>query len=140
MKQELAKKMSRAFSLIEILIVLVLMTLIMTAVGVTLMNQLYSGQESVAKTQAYDISKALDIYRLRYGRYPTQTEGLEALVNPPKNGDPIMEELPEDPWNNKYQYRNPGTHNKNRPDVFSLGRDGTEGAANEIGNWNDKAE
>ena len=48
----------------------------------------------------------------------------------------MMEEsFLKDPWGNDYRYRNPGTHNPTGYDIFSIGPDGQEGTADDIGNW-----
>jgi general secretion pathway protein G len=46
--------------------------------------------------------------------------------------------MPEDPWGRQYQYRYPGQHNKDRPDIWSMGKDGQDGTADDIGNWSNE--
>lgn len=129
-----SRQAARGFSLIEIMIALLLIGVIVSLVGVVMFNQLKEGQISAARTQANEISKALDMYRLRFGSYPSTSEGLQALVNPSK-GEPIMERLPKDPWGEDYIYINPGIKNKNRPDVRSKGPDRLENTEDDVGNW-----
>ena len=81
------------------------------------------------------IESALRIYRLDNFRYPSQSQGLEALVygagdNQNWNG-PYLEKLPNDPWDQPYRYANPSTHNK-QVDVFTLGFDNTPGGEKEL--------
>lgn len=88
--------------------------------------------------------QALKLYRLDNGRYPSQEQGLDALVHKPTI-DPVpnnwkdggyIERLPNDPWNNSYKYLNPGVHGE--IDVFSYGADGKEGGEgndSDIGSW-----
>ena len=45
-----------------------------------------------------------------------------------------MVEIPKDPWGNDYRYLNPGTHGKPF-EVYSIGADGKEGTADDIGSW-----
>jgi len=55
--------------------------------------------------------QALKLYKLDHGAYPSQEQGLQALVDPangPHAGQTYMETLPADPWGRPYQYRNPG--------------------------------
>ena len=40
-----------------------------------------------------------------------------------------------DPWGRPYQYRYPGQHNKDKYDIWSSGKDGQDGTADDIGNW-----
>ena len=36
---------------------------------------------------------------------------------------------------NSYQYKHPGLHNPSGYDLYSLGKDSTEGTGDDIGNW-----
>ena len=88
--------------------------------------------------------QALNLYRLDNGRYPTQEQGLRALVEKPTTepipnnwkGGGYMDRVPVDPWGKEYQYLNPGVHGE--VDVFSYGADsrpGGEGNDADIGSW-----
>jgi general secretion pathway protein G len=86
------------------------------------------------------ITTLLRTYEMRSMSLPTTEQGLQALVTRP-NTEPVpkrwgqlIETLPTDPWNHPYQYRNPGKHNPNKFDIYSLGPDGTE-SADDQGNW-----
>ena len=72
------------------------------------------------------------------------TRGLQALVAKPAGQPsanwkgPYLDRLPKDPWNQPYQYQQPGQHGE--IDVFSYGADGRPGGEGEnadIGNWSD---
>lgn len=128
------RRPSRGMTLIEIMVVITLLGLIAAAVGVAAVNMLEQGQIDTARTQANEIAKSIETFRVTVGRYPTTAEGLEVLANPPK-GKPVMERIPKDPWNNDYQYIMPGNHNPNKYDVKSNGPDGQEGGGDDIGNW-----
>jgi general secretion pathway protein G len=90
------------------------------------------------------IEAGLSIYMLDNFAYPTEEQGLQALVQEPtaepkprnwKQGG-YLRELPRDPWGNPYRYRNPGLHGAF--DIFSLGADdapGGDGEAADVGNW-----
>jgi general secretion pathway protein G len=127
---------ARGFSLIEIMVVVTLMAILVGLGTVYFMGRLEVGKISTARTQAYEIAKALDLYKLQTGSYPTTSEGLEVLVNPPR-GQSIMQELPKDPWDHPYNYEIPGTHNPKGFDVWSDGPDGAGGEA-AIGNWKEE--
>ena len=89
------------------------------------------------------LESALKFYRLDLYHYPSQSQGLEALISAPSgsivaqwNG-PYLDKLPRDPYGVQYQYSNPGTHGK-QVDVFTLGLDnaqGGEGHDKDRGNW-----
>jgi general secretion pathway protein G len=128
------RRRTRGMSLIEIMIVITLIGLVTAAIGVGVMGQLERGQISTASSQAMEVAKNMDLFKLSNGRYPTTSEGIQALVSPPK-GKPFMEKMPKDPWGNDFFYVIPGTKNPNKFDVRSKGPDGIEGNADDIGNW-----
>ena len=129
------RRPARGMTLIEIMVVITLLGLIAAAVGVAAMNMLEQGQLDQARTQAMEIGKAMDTYKVMFGRYPTTSEGLQALVAPPGGGKPIMERVPKDPWGGEYVFTIPGVKNPNKFDVRSNGPDRTEGGGDDVGNW-----
>ena len=131
-KRALARFM-RGFSLIEIMVVITLVAIFVGIGTVYFMGQLQQGRETAARQQAYEIAKAVDLYKVQTGNYPTTAEGLAVLTNPAR-GNPTMERIPLDPWGREYNYVIPGAHNPNGFDVWSDGPDGQGGDA-AIGNW-----
>jgi general secretion pathway protein G len=124
---------SAGFTLIEMLVVLVIIGLIMGLVGPRVLNYLTDARVKAAKLQIEALSSALDLYYLDNGRYPSSSEGLQALVRRPSSGDswngPYLKggQVPADPWKNDYVYRAPGD---NAPfEIISLGSDGREGGS-----------
>jgi len=88
----------------------------------------------VAMIQIADFGKALYMFKLDVGRYPTNAEGLQALVVKPADADgwdgPYMKGgVPIDPWNNPYHYNNPGPGAE--IEIFSLGADNAPGGKDE---------
>jgi len=89
-----------------------------------------------AQIAAFD--SALDNYQIDTGAYPSGTNGLEALLKAPPGATnwhgPYLsaDAIPLDPWRRPYVYQNPGTHNSNGYDLFSLGKPGENSP---IGNW-----
>ena len=123
----------KGFSLIEIMVVITLIGIILGTVSVTVFNSLAESKINIARTQAYELEKALNIYRLRHGFFPSTARGLRALIKPEK-GPPIMEYLPLDPWGEAFLYVFPGQKNYTKPDVYSKGPDKEE-SEDDIGNW-----
>ncbi|MFO7641152.1 MAG: type II secretion system major pseudopilin GspG [Candidatus Competibacteraceae bacterium] len=126
---------ARGFTLIELLVVLVILGLLAGLVGPQVINYLGGANTKTAKLQIEDFSTALDVFRLDVGRYPTTTEGLQALVVQPVgvnrwNGPYLRKNIiPKDPWGNDYHYRSPGQHGAF--DLYSLGTDNAEGGEGE---------
>ena len=117
---------NRGFTLLELLVVLVIIGLLASYVGPKYFSQVGKSQVTVAKSQMGAFDKALDTFRLDIGRYPTNEEGLQALmVAPPNdaakwNGPYMKTAIPLDPWGHPYLYRIPGT--RCEMEVVSYGR------------------
>lgn len=135
----------RAFTFLEVLIVLAILGLLvglaLNGVGKDL------GKAKIVYTKTFvntGFKTPLAAYRKDMGGYPTTSEGLQALLKAPmgKEGKwqgPYLDvpgnKLPLDPWKQPYIYRYPGTHNKDGYDLFSSGPDKIAGTADDIGNW-----
>jgi general secretion pathway protein G len=123
----------KGFTLIEILVVMVIITLLASLVAPRLFPKLGKGKQSAAKAQIELLEQGLDQFRLDTSRYPTTQEGLSALVtnqNIEKWEGPYLKKgLPNDPWGKPYNYQCPGTHGEY--DLFSYGRDGAQGGEGE---------
>jgi general secretion pathway protein G len=122
---------SRGFTLIELLVVLTILGLLAGLVGPQVLRYLSGAKSDTARLQIEELGAGLDLFHLEIGRYPTTEEGLIALVEIPPgtnnwNGPYLKKiQIPTDPWGNEYHYRSPGEHGYY--DLFSLGRDNTEG-------------
>lgn len=125
----------RGLTLIEILVVVTILGLIAGIVGVAVVGQLEETQLKAARQQIYGFSQALDIYKVKVGKYPTSTEGLNVLTNPPGGKKPLMESIPKDPWGADYVFLSPGQHNPAKYDIYSKGPDGQGGTEDDITNW-----
>ena len=131
--------MRRAFTLIELVVVLVILGLIAGLVAPQILGRVSDAKTTTARTQIEMLSTALDNYRLDAGSYPTTAQGLEALRDRPSRppvpanwrGPYLRRALPADPWGRAYLYRSPGEKNTNAFDLYSLGRDGKLGGEKE---------
>jgi len=121
----------RGMTLIEILVVLVLIGVVMGIVGSKFIGQGEEAKRKAAKIEINQIGNTLDLFKLEVGRYPTTSEGLQALITAPSgatnwNG-PYWKKatVPKDPWGNEYKYVSPS---QTAPyEIVSLGADGREG-------------
>jgi len=121
----------RGMTLIEILVVLVLIGIVLGIVGGNFIGRGEKAKADAARIEIGQIGQALDLYKLETGRYPSSSEGLQALIAQPAgatnwNG-PYWKKstIPKDPWGNDYRYTSPGQ--KGAYDILSLGADGKEG-------------
>jgi general secretion pathway protein G len=134
------KREDDGFTLIELLVVLVILGLIVSFATPQVLKYLNRAKVDAAHIQIENLSGALDLYRLDMSRYPTQQEGLQALVERPAGADawngPYIKQkkLPPDPWNHPFNYRFPGQHGDY--DLYSRGADESTGDENQfIKNW-----
>lgn len=131
-----------AFTLLEMMVVLLIIALIIGSVAVMVQGFETKGQDVAAGAKIKVLESALTAYKISNLVYPTQEQGIEALASPPR-GEPrprrwsqlLKPEALIDPWGHKITYRNPGKHNAGGYDVFSNGADGLENTADDIGNW-----
>lgn len=133
----------RMFTLLELLLVLVILTAL---AGVVVPRFAQRGEQARITAALSDIASleiALDAFEIDTGRYPTNDEGLRALIERPGdvrqwNGPYIRRGVPRDPWGNPYNYRQPGLHNPNSYDLWSYGSDGQDGTDDDIDNWSER--
>lgn len=137
------KTKQAGFTLIEIMVVVVIIALLLAAVAPRVFSRLEQAQETRAGQDIRAIESALNFYRLDNLTYPTEAQGLQALVTEPTGArawrGPYLDRLPLDPWNDiSYHYRIPSDHGLDY-DVFTYGADNAEGGEGQdadIGNWN----
>ena len=121
---------TNGFTLIELLVVMVIIGLLASLVGPKLFGHVDKARQKDAQAQIELLGQALDIYRLENHRFPTTSEGLEAIK------PYLKKEVPKDPFGNNYIYRSPGIHGDY--DLLSYGADnaeGGEGNDQDIANW-----
>ncbi len=130
------------FTLLELLVVLAILGLLAAIVGPQVIKYLGSSKTQTAAVQVKNIAAAAQLFRLDAGRYPTNEEGLQALIKAPGsvplwNGPYLPDESAlTDPWGKPYRMQVPGRAGE--IDVFSFGSDGTAGGSGEakdVGNW-----
>lgn len=121
---------NQGFTLVELLVVLAILAMLAGLVGPAIINKLDGAKVSTAVTQIADLEKAVDLFKLDVGRFPSRDEGLAALTTKPGsangwNGPYLRGELPLDPWKNAYIYNIPGPNGGFQ--ISSLGEDGQPG-------------
>lgn len=134
---------SAGFTLVEIMVVVIILGVLAATVIPQFIGTTHDAKVSAAKAAISELEGALERYSLHMDRYPTTDEGLKVLTEAPAGADkkwrgPYVNQVRVDPWSSPYQYRQPGTHNPTRFDLWSRGADGAEGGEGnnaDIGNW-----
>tara|TARA_Y100000816_G_scaffold292355_1_gene287193 strand:- start:4133 stop:4588 length:456 start_codon:yes stop_codon:yes gene_type:complete len=133
-KHKNSKSLEKGFSLIEILVVLMIIGLLATVVAINVLPSQDRARIDKAQTDIRILEQALELYRLDMFSYPSEQEGLKALIEKPSNNKfsdryrqgGYIRKLELDPWGNDYLYERPGKNN-NPFEIISLGADGRKG-------------
>ena len=136
------------FTLVEILVASMILLILISVTGFLVTRNVGKARTTSAKNQVQIFSMALNSYFLDCGTYPTTEQGLKSLIEKPilepvpQSWDgPYLDkiEIPKDPWENEYEYKNPGP--QGLPfGIRSFGADGREGGENQdrdIVSWKD---
>ena len=127
-----AARPAPGFTLLELLVVVAIIGLLAAYVGPRYFSQLGKSEQSVARSQIESFSRALGVYRLVVGSFPSTEQGLEALRSKPEaangwKGPYLDRAVPADPWGRAYLYRSPGPQGDFL--IESLGKDGQPGGS-----------
>jgi len=131
----------RGYSLLEIMVVMVIIGTLVAIVAPRFIDRADEAKVEATRAQMNNIGQALKLYRLQQNRYPTSSEGLNALVQSGRDGKRYLDRVPKDAWGGDFLYLAPGVHGDF--DLLSYGADGKAGGSGfnaDIGNWDGKAE
>ncbi|QDT08810.1 type II secretion system major pseudopilin GspG [Stieleria marina] len=119
-------KARSAFSLVELIVVMVIIGLLSSLVAVQTRSYLIASKQNAARAEISTIVSALETFFADQSRYPSNEEGLEILTQGTNAfPDGFIKKLPKDPWGNAYEYISPATE---APfEILSFGGDGKEG-------------
>jgi general secretion pathway protein G len=132
MKKE-ERKFRYGFTMIELMAVLIIISLLATLVATKVVSQIDKARVTTTMANLKILHTAVNQFKMDTGRFPTEEEGLNCLVEQPTdvtNWEPggYLEttEIPKDAWGNEFIYELYPESGK--PFVIkSLGADGEEG-------------
>lgn len=122
----------KAFSLMELMIVIVILGLLSALILPNIMGKAEDAKQKLVCIQMKNIQEALKSFKFDNGVYPDAEMGLNALIknpdeerfrNYPNSGYFEGSTIPKDPWSNRYIYIN----EEGDIDLISFGADGREG-------------
>lgn len=132
MPRKLNRTRRSAFTLLEVMLVLVIIAAIAGIAVVNIGGFRNRAFERVAKAEVSNLKSALESYALEVGSYPQQLSALHEqpsdLADPTKWLQLRKEPIEPDPWGNEYEY----TVNGTSFEVKSLGPDGQSGTEDDI--------
>lgn len=120
------------FTLVELLVVLAILGLLAAIATPQVIKYLGRAKAETAKIEIKNLSIGLDLFLLDVGRYPTEQEGLPALIEQPPGvtawRGPYIKRtgVPLDPWGQPYVYHSPGREGDY--DLYTTGEEGPRGA------------
>ena len=118
----------RAFTLLEVMLVLLIIGLLATVAAVNLVGAADRARVQQTKTSIKMIESALKQFYFTHGRYPPTEAGLGALV------PDYLESMPTDAWKQPFAYFSPGTSGRDF-DIISVGKDGVADTEDDIRSW-----
>lgn len=135
------KSKQKGFTLLELMVVIVILGVLASLIVPNLMGNKEKADRQKAVSDIVALENALDMYKLDNHRYPTTSQGLNALIEKPTtnplpsnyNESGYIKRLPTDPWGNDYLLVSPGEHGAF--DLSASGPDGEAGTADDINNW-----
>jgi general secretion pathway protein G len=131
MKKSVLKKNQQAYTLVEIMLVLAIISVLVGSAIFLLANNVDFAKQQRVEADFQAISTQLKLYEMQNFDFPTTEQGLDALVKrPTSKPEPrkwmqLMLSVPLDPWGNPYLYRTPGKYNP-AFDLYSWGPDHKE--------------
>lgn len=116
------RRAQAGFTLVELMVVIAIIAILATLVGYKVINALDDASVAQAKSQIRQFKTALMAFRLKNNRFPSTSEGLDALVS----ADLLESKaVPKDPWGNPYVYSCEGREYR----IISYGADGRQGGS-----------
>jgi general secretion pathway protein G len=127
----------RAFTLIELLLVLVILAVLAAVVIPKLTQRVGDARVKATIGEISNIKMSMETFEIDNGRYPNSNEGLLALVERPSGLEntawhKLLDKVPQDKWGHDYQYQGPDSLGEGEFNIISAGEDGEFGTADDL--------
>jgi general secretion pathway protein G len=134
MRNHPRRRSNAAFTLVELLLVVVIIGILAGMLYPSLAGRSQQARVARAKSDLRTQGLAVDMFEQDVGRFPTAEEGLKALMEDPGvpgwHG-PYLRQLKDDPWGNPYSYQMDPTNPRNYV-MSCAGPDGQFGTEDDI--------
>lgn len=133
------RRLAHGFSLLEMIVVLGIIGLILSVAVAVVGRSSQTANIKMSETLVQGVETKLREYRMLGGMYPSEAQGLQALVTKPstapvpKRYSSLYDKLPTDPWGQELKYNFPGSKDPRTPEVVSAGPDLAFGTDDDIG-------
>lgn len=135
---KIRSSLPKAFTLLEMMMVMAIIAILVGGVIGLAGGFTKTAEIQQADTDIRTISSAVMSYKTLGGRYPTDEQGLQALVTKPsstpkpRRWTQNLKKLPLDPWDNPYSYKMAGSKDSSTFEIISSGPDGKKGTEDDI--------
>jgi len=131
MKIRKPKRSRRGFTLIELMVVILILSILAALIIPRLVSHTAQAKVAKAASDIATLSSLLQQYQLDNGKFPATEDGLQALVTQPSDasnwkGPYTTKGIPHDPWGADYVYQSPGPAGQDFL-ITSYGSDGQPG-------------
>lgn len=128
-----ASRHARGFTITELIVVMIIIVLLAGLAVKYVPDRIDEAKKSRTIADLAETQDSLEQYRLHVGDYPTQDQGLQALVEAPSSGSestgswrgPYLKKVPKDGWGRDLVYVRGGDGESF--EIISYGKDGKEG-------------
>ena len=118
--RKLTSSLSRGFTLIEIMVVVVIIALLAGVSAPLVINRIHDANVTSAKAEIRLYENCITEHAMK-GPLPTEDEGLDVIVK-----DGCVKKIKKDPWGNEFVYI-VEDEAEGLFDICSYGKDGNEG-------------
>lgn len=127
--------LSRGFTLLEMVIVLGIIAVLLGGAISLLTSIPDAARMQQVEADFRAIGSGLRAYKINAGNYPTNQQGLQALVTAPEKSSrwtQVLDKLPNDPWGTAYSYKYPGSRKASEFELISAGPDRNPGTEDDV--------